>query len=116
MSSARDRLARDRSEARRHPVAVVQIGDAQALVIDYDDASKPYPPDTTSDDWDRVDEWPPVDDGSRARAYVRDKGTIHLWRLFPDLRHVSETAVRANARSRKAQSSASTINDCWMNT
>jgi len=68
MSSARDRLARDRSEARRHPVAVVQIGDARALVIDYDDASKPYPPDTTSDDWDRVDEWPPVDDGSRARA------------------------------------------------
>jgi hypothetical protein len=56
MDSDLEQLATARSEARGHPVAVVQIGDGEAAVLDYDDASKPYPPDTTSDEWSSVGE------------------------------------------------------------
>lgn len=50
-----DHIARSRSEHRGHPVAVVQIGDGDALVLDYDDASKPFPADTSAGEWSRVD-------------------------------------------------------------
>lgn len=48
-------LALSRSEARGHPVVVVRIGDAHATVLDYDDASTPFPSDTEPDEWSRVD-------------------------------------------------------------
>ena len=56
MDSDLEQIAVARSEARGHPVAVVQIGDGETAVIDYDDTSKPYPPDTTSDEWSSVGE------------------------------------------------------------
>ena len=56
MDSDLEQIAVARSEARGHPVVVVQIGDGEAAVLDYDDASKPYPPDTTSDEWSFVDD------------------------------------------------------------
>ena len=79
MDSDLEQIAVARSEARGHPVAVVQIGDGEAAVLDYDDASKPYPSDTTSDEWQTRGRrgalaWPRSRARSRRRLIDRPTG------------------------------------------
>jgi hypothetical protein len=55
---------------RGHPVAVVQLGDGPARVLDYDSTHLPVPTDAP------LDEWADVGDGEHWR--VREAGVVPL--------------------------------------
>ena len=76
MDSDLEQIATARSQARGHPVAVVTIGDGDALVLDYDDVSKPFPPDTAVDEWERV--------GDEVLWRVREAGRVVTGPEYPD--------------------------------